>query len=112
MNTGVETLSSVDAPQSAGRIWYQLHSEKEEICEALIQEPWPSHQFRAVVGDTRGAKQLRQRLRLVVDALDRLMGGSYGSCTKCGRRIDDAKLASDPAIAFCNQCGERRPTQH
>lgn len=112
MNTGVETLSMVDAAQSAGIIWYQLHSEKEEICEALLREPWPSHQIQSVVGDTRDAKQLRQRLRLVVDALDRLMAGSYGSCIKCQRVLEEAKLVSDPAIAFCDQCGERMPTQH
>ena len=112
MNTRVETLSIGDANHSAGTIWYQLHSEREEICEALIREPWPSDGFRAVVGDTREAKKLKQRLRLVDDALDRLMAGSYGSCLKCGRGIGDAKLDSDPAIAFCNQCRERMPTQH
>jgi hypothetical protein len=112
MNTRVETLSIGDANHSAGSIWYQLHSEREEICEALIREPWPSHEFRTVVGDTREAKKLKQRLRLLDDALDRLMAGSYGSCLECGREIDEAKLDSDPAIAFCNQCRERMPTQH
>ena len=112
MNTGAQTLSTGDAAKSAGSIWYQLHSEREEICEALIREPWPSHEFRTVVGDTRDATELKQRLRLINDALDRLMAGSYGSCIKCGRVIEDAKLDSDPAIAFCNQCEGRLPTQH
>lgn len=112
MNTRVETPTIGDAAQSTGSIWYQLHSEREEICEALIREPWPSHEFRAVVGDTREAKKLKQRLRLLDNALDRLMAGSYGSCIKCGRGIEDAKLASDPAIECCNQCSERMPTQH
>ena len=112
MNTRVETLSMGDAVHSAGSIWYQLHSEREEICEALICEPWPSHEFQAVVGDSREAKKLKQRLRLVNDALDRLMAGSYGKCITCGRKVEDAKLASDPAVAFCSQCSERLPTQH
>jgi len=112
MNTGVQTVSMGDAAQSAGGIWYQLHSEREEICEALIREPWPSHEFRAVVGDTQAAAKLKLRLRLINDALDRLMAGSYGSCIKCGRVIEDAKLDSDPAIAFCNQCEGPVPTQH
>ena len=104
MNTGAQTLSMGDAAQSAGSIWYQLHSEREEICEALIREPWPSHEFRAVVGDTRDAEQVKAASTIINDALDRLMAGSYGSCIKCGRVIEDAKLDSDPAIAFCNQC--------
>jgi hypothetical protein len=103
MNTGAQTLSS-DTGQSAGSVWYQLHSEREEILEALIREPWPSHEFRAVVGDPQAAAKLKQRLRLINDALDRLMAGSYGSCIKCEGVIDDAKLRSDPALAFCNQC--------
>lgn len=112
MNTRVETLATGDAVHSAGSVWYQLHSEREEICEALIREPWPSHEFRAVIGDTREAKRLKERLRLVDDALDRLMAGAYGNCIKCGKRIEDAKLDSDPAIACCDQCLERTPTQH
>jgi len=112
MNTGAQTLSMGEAAKSAGSIWYQLHSEREEICEALIREPWPSHEFRTVVGDTRAATKLKQRLRLINDALDRLMAGAYGSCTKCGRVIEDAKLDSDPAIAFCNQCAGAWAKQH
>lgn len=110
MNTGVQTLSMGEAAKSAGSIWYQLHSEREEICEALIHEPWPSHEFRTVVGDTRAATRLKRRLRLINDALDRLMAGSYGSCIECGRVIEDAQLDSDPAIAFCNQCAGHMPT--
>ena len=112
MNTGAQTLSMGAAAKSAGSIWYQLHSEREAICEALIREPWPSHEFRTVVGDTRDAAKLKQRLRLINDALDRLMAGSYGSCITCGRVIEDAQLDSDPAIAFCNQCAGSMPTEH
>lgn len=112
VNSGAQTLSLGKAARSAGSIWYQLHSEREGICEALIRDPWPSHEFRSVVGDTRTATKLKQRLRLIDDALDRLMAGSYGSCIKCGRVIEDTKLDSDPAIAFCNQCAGRMPSQH
>jgi hypothetical protein len=113
MNTGAQPLSMGDAAKSAGRIWYQLHAEREEICEALIQEPpWPSLEFRTVVGAPQDPVKLKQRLRLINDALDRLMAGSYGSCIKCRRVIEEAKLDSDPAIAFCNQCAGRMPTQH
>jgi hypothetical protein len=112
MNAGAQTLSLGNAAKSAGSIWYQLHSEREAICEALIREPCSSHEFRVVVRDTRPAAKLKQRLRLINDALDRLMAGSYGSCIKCGRVIEDANLDSDPAIAFCNQCAGRTPTQH
>ena len=105
MSANLQTHSFTKSAQTGGGVWYRLHSEREEICEALLREPWPSQQRRAVVGDTRAADQLEKRLRLINDALDRIMGHSYGNCIKCGGRIDDAKLDSDPASEFCNQCG-------
>ncbi len=55
---------------------------------------------------------LQVRLRKIDDALDRLMAGSYGNCSKCGRWIEDTKLDFDPAIAFCLECWQRVQTKH
>ena len=52
---------------------------------------------------------LQTRLRKVDDALDRLMSGSYGNCSKCGRAIDDSRLDLDPALALCLDCWGREP---
>jgi hypothetical protein len=54
---------------------------------------------------------LQARLRKIDDALDRLMAGSYGNCSKCGRGIDVTELEFDPAIAFCPCCLEREQEQ-
>jgi YteA family regulatory protein len=42
----------------------------------------------------------------VEDALDRLQGGTYGYCTRCGRPIDSARLEAVPETPFCLQCRE------
>lgn len=112
MSANLRTQPVTHSVHTDGGVWYRLHAEREEICEALLREPWPSQQFQAVVGDIRDAQQLQQRLKLVVDALDRLLGGSYGKCITCGRRIEDAKLDADPATAICNQCGADVLTPH
>lgn len=104
MSTSLQVSSLQEGPQSDGRIWYQLHSEKEEICEALLQKCWPSDQYRGVLGENRSVDQLQARLRLVVDALDRLMAGSYGNCVTCRRRIKDNKLNADPVLPYCHDC--------
>ena len=104
MSTNLQVPSLQERQQSDGRIWYQLQSEREEICEALLQKCWPSNQHRGVLSDTRDVDQLQTRLRLIVDALDRLMAGSYGNCITCGRRIQDNKLQADPASPYCNDC--------
>jgi RNA polymerase-binding transcription factor DksA len=93
--------------QNGGQLWNRLHSEREDICEAIIKEP-----LAASEADDNGTANwhlglLQRRLRKVDDALDRLMSGSFGDCCKCGRWIEDTKLAFDPAVAFCIECWER-----
>ncbi len=81
-----------------GFTWNRLHGEREDICETLIKEP-----------AERRRKLLQTRLRKIDDALDRLMSGSYGHCSECGRAIDSAKLEIDPALALCPDCRKPEP---
>jgi hypothetical protein len=76
-----------------GFTWNRLHGEREEICETLLRS-----------ATYIGRQILQTRLRKVDDALDRLMAGSYGHCSKCGRAIDSAKLEIDPAASLCSDC--------
>jgi hypothetical protein len=97
------TIHLVDIPigGKAGFVWNCLHGEREDICEALLKDSGPFLEERREV--------LQIRLRKVDDALDRLMSGSYGNCSKCGRAIDDSKLDLDPALALCLDCWGREP---
>lgn len=92
------TIKLVEIPMGGhdGLTWNRLHGEREDICEALLKD------FGPLSGERR--ELLRVRLRKVDDALDRLMSGSYGNCSKCGQSIDDAKLDLDPALALCLEC--------
>lgn len=103
--------------RGGGLVWNRLHSEREDICEALL------HECSANLGVQPGADKtskdvasraanwhrelLQDRLRKIDDALDRLMAGSYGNCSKCGRWIEGPKLDFDPAVAFCIECWQR-----
>lgn len=106
--------SSVDP--NAGLVWQRLHSEREDICEALLKEDAPDSeaqltQLRSNETGIRAAnwhrELLQARLRKVDEALDQLMAGRYGECRKCGKWIEDTKLDFDPAIAFCLDCWDR-----
>ena len=77
-----------------GYTWNRLHSEREDICEALVK-------------DDERKESLQARLRKVDDALDRLMSGSYGICSSCGQSIDDRRLDIDPALELCIDCWGR-----
>jgi RNA polymerase-binding transcription factor DksA len=93
------TIHLVEIPigGKSGLFWNRLHGEREDICEALVKNSDSVSERR---------EQLQARLRKIDDALDRLMSGSYGNCSKCGRSIDDAKLDMDPALATCSDCSK------
>ena len=121
MSTNSIRLIEIPINGNGGLVWNRLHSEREDICEALLKEPVAGtetlmHQTSREDA-TRAAnwhrELLQARLRKIDDALDRLMSGSYGNCCKCGRWIEDTKLDFDPAIAFCINCwaGEQRQAE-
>jgi RNA polymerase-binding transcription factor len=107
--------------QHGGPVWHKLHSEREEVSELLLKEGASKYAAEAATGkvdqDAIQAENWRRellqaRLRKIDDALDRLMTGSYGNCSHCGRWIQDTKLEFDPAVAFCVECWERMQTKH
>lgn len=94
------TIQLVDIPIGGkdGLVWNRLHGEREVICEALLKQ------------ESDGRREILQtRLRKLDDALDRLMSGSYGHCSRCGRAIDETKLDLDPAVSLCRNCRGRNP---
>lgn len=107
-------LIEIPVGGNAGLVWNRLHSEREDICEAMLKDsqsemkaPVGMDQKPADMSTTNWHRELLQtRLRKIDDALDRLMSGSYGNCSKCGKGIEDTKLDFDSAIAFCSGCWE------
>ncbi|MDD3531521.1 MAG: TraR/DksA C4-type zinc finger protein [Candidatus Pacebacteria bacterium] len=44
---------------------------------------------------------LEARYDTVVEALSRIEHGTYGKCTVCGEKIEEARLEADPAATTC-----------
>lgn len=86
-------LAEIPFGGNDGLVWNRLHGEREQICESLLKEPASS-----------GRKILQTRLRKLDDALDRVMSGSYGYCSRCGHAIDSTRLEMDPTLANCRDC--------
>jgi len=114
MSTNSMRLVEIPIEGNEGLVWNRLHSEREDICEALLKEPVAGVEAEAVmevvlnqsyISDAKWHRELLQaRLRKIDGALDRLMSGTYGECSKCGKWIEDTKLDFDPAIEFCLGC--------
>jgi len=105
-------LIEVPVTGNGGLVWNRLHSEREDICEAMLKASQLDSEGMSKDDDISTAnwhrELLQARLRKIDDALDRLMSGSYGNCNKCSRWVQETKLDLDPAIAFCIECWERR----
>jgi len=118
MSTISEALPTNDSYfiPGGGKIWQQLHSERESVCEALLNQTRldaqasPSlHEMEPVDESIRDVERkrvelLQMRLCSLDNALDRLMSGSYGHCSECGKPIEARRIREDPAVANCISC--------
>lgn len=112
----IEGLGETPLPQSSGQIWEWLQGEKEEITGELLADGPLCHTAVSGVQEAEASvecerdigwhhrSQMEARLREVIDAQDRLMGGAYGYCAECGAEIGGQRLAADPAANRCIAC--------
>ena len=101
LETRTIQLAAIPVGGKGGFVWNRLHGEREDICDALVEGS------ESTLQPLQSRQLLEARLRKVDDALDRLMSGSYGICSKCGRTIEDSTLEIDPAWALCLDCWGR-----
>jgi DnaK suppressor protein len=50
--------------------------------------------------------------RRVIEALDRIEGGGYGSCVDCGDPVPEGRLDARPEAARCVRCQSKHDRQH
>ncbi|MBI3988431.1 MAG: TraR/DksA family transcriptional regulator [candidate division NC10 bacterium] len=58
-------------------------------------------EFLLSIGDAE-----RRLLRQVDEALEKIKGGSYGLCEKCGEEIHERRLEALPFAKYCISCQE------
>jgi len=51
-------------------------------------------------------EEAQQTVFLINAALARIQSGSYGSCSNCGEKIAEARLAALPYVTTCISCAE------
>ncbi|PYN84557.1 MAG: hypothetical protein DMD87_27105 [Candidatus Rokuibacteriota bacterium] len=57
--------------------------------------------------DALSSERLSRRARELVNALERVRDGSYGTCEECGGTIPAARRQALPGVTTCVQCQER-----
>jgi RNA polymerase-binding transcription factor DksA len=86
-----------------GLVWNRLHSERADICEEMIKDSKQASTRNSTTARWH-RELLQERMRRIDAALDRLMSGSYGHCSNCGRSIEAEKLEIDGTTGFCSGC--------
>lgn len=95
----------------------RLKTERREIVEALYAESRPGNELvegwqelddpsEREIRDVEFSHQqsLRERLRNIDKAVERLSDASYGICAECGQQISLKRLSIDPAVTLCIDC--------
>ncbi|MER3453215.1 MAG: hypothetical protein C4344_06170 [Acidimicrobiia bacterium] len=68
-----------------------------------------SSQVTAERGEVEAlAGKLRETLREVLHALEKIDEGTYGICEGCGQQIAPARLEAMPAARYCITCASKR----
>ncbi len=110
--------------QKSGSVWNRLRSERDEVCSSILHERSDKREPKNGVQELELSDEntrhidwshrefLQARLRQLDDAMDRLIAGSYGDCSNCGRWIEDTRLTVDPAAAFCVECQQKKEGRH
>ena len=93
-----------------------LAARKAELTKALFEiedrlDDAPSRDWEDRATERQGDEVLEalglhdaSELREVEAALLRIAQGTYGTCTKCGRAINEARLNVIPETPFCAHC--------
>ena len=111
--------------RNGGEVWGKLRAEREDVCKQLLAESQPFNDLATGWQEVDSPSEdtardvewkhrelLQARLRQLDDALDRLMAGSYGRCSECGKVIDDQRLRADGAVPFCLRCQRTAEGEH
>lgn len=51
---------------------------------------------------------LELKLKDAADALEKIEGGVYGTCEKCGKEIEEERLKAAPEAKLCMKCNKNK----
>ncbi len=90
-------------PNAAGcLLWYQLHEEREALCESMLHTDLDS--IAPPKTQQSRLELMQSRLTRIDNALDRISSGSIEYCATCGRRLEDERLDRGAANSECATC--------
>jgi len=49
-------------------------------------------------------EKIEERIKKILNALEKINKGTYGLCIKCGNPIEELRIKFDPTLEFCRNC--------
>ena len=88
-----ERTAQADARADDGRLVGDMFADAQVIASRNL--------------DALSYERLSRRARELMNALERVRDGSYGTCDECGGAIPAARRRALPGVTTCVQCQER-----
>lgn len=100
----------------AARLQSEISAAEEEIAALMVAGGEGAGHDQADVGSNTFerdhemtlARNARENLQLVQDAIARIDSGAYGGCESCGQAIGKARLQAFPRATLCMECKQRQ----
>lgn len=97
------------------KLKHELEKEKRKIEKELKELEQPpefgtetyddeSHESQEFANQLSIGQVLKTRLRAVLSSLKKMVGGTYGICENCGKKIEHEVLALVPESKLCREC--------
>lgn len=96
-----------------------LESNKKELEELIAKTPLvedmgsdtegtsfdqEADEAEAMVNNAAIRDSLKERLKAIDNALEKIDKGEYGKCEKCNEGIDEEKIEASPESSLCRNC--------
>ncbi len=104
----------IDIPARKARLLAKLNEMNARIAqvEDALDDPLPKDSEEAAIEreddevlEEVGQTALRERA-MIIAALERIVAGEYGRCTRCGAKISKARLDVLPYTPTCQKCAK------
>ncbi len=99
------------------KIKAKLEEERKRLIEELKKEETPEdfgsdvdgfdeekNEAESLANKLAIAQVLRTRINEIDRTLNKIAEGKYGTCEKCGKKIEEEVLTKNPEARFCKNC--------
>jgi RNA polymerase-binding transcription factor DksA len=102
--TLIEAMSTIGQLGNITDGDWVTHTDEDEVKD--LEESALAEKFEEETTNEGVLDTLEERLKEVIDALERIETNVYGKCISCDKQIEKEKLEANPATLDCVSCNK------